>query len=187
MVPAASYFRNLLIICSVALLSICEGQNVFENHHNTEEMFDLLDRIHSKCPDITYLYDLPLKSVEKRPLRVIVFSDNPQEHEMLEPEFKYVGNMHGNEVVGRELLLRLADYLCQEYTNNNEKIQKLIENTRIHLLPSMNPGKQISSNRFQSTLSFLDGWEHAAQYAWNETKPGQFKDISTMLKVRLMF
>ncbi|CAF4237140.1 unnamed protein product [Rotaria sordida] len=162
------YLVNIILISSHILLSIGQEQN--ENHHNTQQMFDVLDHVHAKCPEITYIYDLPLESVQKRPLRVIVFSDNPKHHELLEPEFKYVGNMHGNEVVGRELILTLAEYLCHEYKKGNEQIKKLVDNTRIHLMPAMNP----------------DGWEIAVQHAWNISKPDQFKDIETMLKVRLL-
>jgi hypothetical protein len=128
--------------------------NPYNNHHNTEEMFAVLDRVHAKCPEITHLYDLPLKSTEKRPLRVIIFSDYPKQHELLEPEFKYVGNMHGNEVVGRELLLNLAEYLCHEYYNGNKEIKVLIDNTRIHLMPSMNPGNlnHIYKNKYSCDL-----------------------------------
>ena len=135
---------SLYVILLSSLIVLSTGQEKHFKHHNTQEVFDILDRIHGKCPDITYIYDLPLKSVQKRPLRVIVFSDNPKHHEVLEPEFKYVGNMHGNEVVGRELLLVLAEYLCDEYQKGNEQIKKLVDNTRIHLMPVMNPGMMSS-------------------------------------------
>lgn len=61
--------------------------------------------------------------------------------------------MHGNEVLGRELLLKLADYLCEQWRLGNEDIRKLINLTRIHLMPTMNPdGYDLATKSVFSTL-----------------------------------
>lgn len=58
-----------------------------------------------------------------------------------------MGNMHGNEVLGREMLLKLADDLCKQYNAGDPEVSRLINTTRIHIMPSMNP----------------DGWDKATE------------------------
>jgi len=138
-----------------------------QNHHTNQELFALISQVNKKCPDITHVYDLPLKSVKGLPLRVIAFSDNPQEHELGEPEFKYVANMHGNEVIGREILIELMIQLCDSYQANNQNVMDLIKSTRIHLLITMNP----------------DGWDIAVENEFKRHK-NSYKSVADMLRLR---
>ena len=48
------------------------------------------------------------------------------------------------------MLITLTQYLCKEWVNGNKRIQNLIKNTRIHILPDMNP----------------DGYHRAAAQVW---------------------
>ena len=52
--------------------------------------------------------------------------------------FKYVGNMHGDETVGRQVLIYLAQYLVNEY-GSNPRVTRLLDTTEIYILPTMNP------------------------------------------------
>ncbi|KAE8300978.1 Carboxypeptidase Z [Larimichthys crocea] len=102
------------------------------------QIYSLLKRTAAKCSHISNVYSIG-RSTEGRDLLAIEFTDNPGQHEVLEPEIKLVGNMHGNEVLGRQLLIYLVQYLCSEYILGNQRIQALINTTRIHILASMNP------------------------------------------------
>ncbi|KXJ11300.1 Carboxypeptidase D [Exaiptasia diaphana] len=139
---------KLLVVLSFCLATTSARRDILPVkfvHHNNTEMDAILDTLAARFPNITRLYTIG-KSYQGKKLRVLEITQNPGEHIPGKPEFKYIANMHGNEVVGRELLLLLAEHLCEGY-GRLPGITQLINSTRIHLLPSMNP----------------DGWDSATE------------------------
>uniref|UniRef100_A0A3P9H9R0 Carboxypeptidase M n=1 Tax=Oryzias latipes TaxID=8090 RepID=A0A3P9H9R0_ORYLA len=107
-------------------------------YHDNSEIEQYLVQTSRSNPNITHLYSIGT-SVRGQQLWVLALGVNPQRHVVGIPEFKYVANMHGNEVLGRELLLHLIDHLVQAYRNEEASALQLLRSTRIHILPSMNP------------------------------------------------
>uniref|UniRef100_A0A8C1J6M1 Si:ch1073-459j12.1 n=1 Tax=Cyprinus carpio TaxID=7962 RepID=A0A8C1J6M1_CYPCA len=107
-------------------------------HHNYLDMEKLMKSISDECPNITRFYSLG-KSFKGLEIYAMEITDNPGMHETGEPEFRYTAGYHGNEALGREILLMLMQYLCREYKDDNPRVRHLVDETRIHLVPSVNP------------------------------------------------
>ncbi|XP_054714208.1 carboxypeptidase D-like [Uloborus diversus] len=140
-------------------------------HHNYLEMVSVLKNVSKQCPKITNLYSIG-QTVENRELYVLEMSSNPGMHEPGKPEFKYIGNMHGNEVVGREMLLLLVQYFCLNY-ESNERIKHLLDTTHVHIMPSMNPDGYEKAK--EGDFDGYGGRENANNIDLNRNFPDQFR------------
>jgi carboxypeptidase D len=151
-------------------------------HHNYEEMTWFLKYFAEEFPDITRLYSIG-RSVQNRKLWVLEISDNPGQHDPGEPEMKYIGNVHGNEVIGREILLQLVKHLCTNYEDDND-IKALVDNSRIHIMPSLNPdGYELAATHKKSLKPDITedviGRLNANGVDLNRNFPDQFFEANT--------
>lgn len=148
----------------------CCSDDTWNVHHNYNQMTELLHQYETMFPEIYSLSSIG-QSVVGRELWTVKISDNVELMEDGEPQVEYIGNMHGNEVVGRELLLRYIYYLCTEYTLGNPEIVNLINTTQIYIMPSMNPDGYENVNRAnQNNVDLnrdfpdrIDGLHHSLQ------------------------
>ncbi|CAF0961940.1 unnamed protein product [Rotaria sordida] len=123
---------NFLIIS----ILIYKNYAIDYRYHNYSEMTSILQDLAFRYPTKASLVEIG-KSQGGRSLWAMTLSAYaPNEHILLRPEVKYIGNMHGNEVVGLEILLYLIEYLL---TSNDTQVYQLMNQSRIWIMPSMNP------------------------------------------------
>jgi hypothetical protein len=72
-----------------------------------------------------------------RKLLFVKISNNPDITEN-EPKILYTSSMHGNELTGYVLMLRLIDYLLSNY-GSNARITNILNNSEIWICPLANP------------------------------------------------
>lgn len=94
----------------------------------------------SAHPDICRL-DTIGYSAQNRLLLALKISDNVNQNED-EPEFLYTSSLHGDELVGFVLTLRLAEYLLTQYGQNTAegiRVTRLVNKLEIWINPLANP------------------------------------------------
>lgn len=106
------------------------------NYPTSAQIAEKLRVAAAKYPKIMKLINIG-KSVKGKDLLVMKISDNVNTEEV-EPEFKYISSMHGDEITGRELSVSLIEEIGQKYGSDSE-ITDLVNNTEIYIMPSMNP------------------------------------------------
>lgn len=160
----------VLALCGLTIASPSTRSTVHFKHHSNEELMNVMKMFADRYPHITRLYSIG-QSVRGVELLVLEVSDQPGVHEPGEPEFKYVANMHGNEVTGRETLLHLISHLCENY-GTDPVVTKLIDSTRIHLMPTMNPDGY--SKAREGSASGITGRANANYIDLNRDFPRRF-------------
>lgn len=112
------------------------NESVYNDYPNHEEITRKLMAAQARLPGIIKVFSIG-KSVQGRELWMVKISDNVHLDEV-EPEFKYISSMHGDEITGRELTTFLIEEIATKYGRDPE-ITQLVNNTEIYIMPSMNP------------------------------------------------
>nr|XP_046235354.1 carboxypeptidase M [Scatophagus argus]XP_046235355.1 carboxypeptidase M [Scatophagus argus] len=134
-----------LLLALFPFLVLAPASALEFRYHSNREIEQYLLQVNASNPDITHLYSIG-QSVRGQQLWVLALGRSPRRHTVGIPEFKYVANMHGNEVLGRVLMLQLIDDLVRGYRGNETWSLRLLNSTRIHILPTMNPDGFEASN-----------------------------------------
>ena len=75
--------------------------------------------------------------------------------------------MHGNEVMGRQLIIYLAEYLLQNY-GKDVRVTQIVDSIEIYFMPSMNPdgyARSIEGRHVATLKLWLNKTEyHLVQY-----------------------
>ena len=112
------------------------SKSAFVDYPTHAEITQKLLAAQSKNPRIFKLFSIG-KSIKGKDLLVMKISDNVEMDEV-EPEFKYISSMHGDEITGRELTVSLIEEIAAKYGTDPE-LTALVNNTELYIMPSMNP------------------------------------------------
>lgn len=121
---------------AVSMASTREEMAEWDRYPTYSLYVEMMQAFAQDYPEICRL-DTIGYSVEDRLILCLKISDSVDKEEP-EPGFFYSSSIHGDELTGYVLMLRLADYLLSNY-GQNEESTRLVDEMQIHINPLSNP------------------------------------------------
>ncbi|MBN1967851.1 MAG: T9SS type A sorting domain-containing protein [Candidatus Delongbacteria bacterium] len=112
--------------------------SVAKDYRDNTAIGNEMEQLETLYPDICKRIQIGTSN-QNRPLWVMKISDNVNENEANEPQFKYTSTMHGDEVVPMEMCMELIYDLLEGYQADNDTMTYLVDNTEIYIMPLYNP------------------------------------------------
>ena len=119
-----------------------EAVKNFDIYPSYQAYVDLLNYYNTEYHDITDIEEIGLSVENRKLLALKIFGGN---QETTCPKVFLTSTMHGDEVCGFVLMLRLIDYLLTN-KDSNEKVKKIVENIVLYINPLANPDGTYSSS-----------------------------------------
>jgi hypothetical protein len=113
-------------------------------------------------------------SVQGRMILGAKVSDNPGIDED-EPEFRIIGNHHGNEYMSVEMPLLMLQYLTDNYGSNSQ-VTHLVNDRETWIIPMLNPDGRTAGTRYNANGVDLN---RDYGYIWNHGSPDIFSQPET--------
>jgi len=156
-----------------------------ERYPRYDEYLALMERFAADHPDLCRLIQFGT-SVEGRKLYAMKITDNPGEKEA-EPVCLYSSTMHGDEVTGYILMLRLIEDLLENYETDTV-ISRIVDNVEIWINPLANPDgtyhdsdtSVVGATRFNANATDLNRDFPDVQYEEYTTAGRQPETIAMM-------
>ncbi|MHC5108337.1 MAG: M14 family zinc carboxypeptidase [Planctomycetota bacterium] len=127
---------RLLSIIAMAASLVPTASAWAQRYRTYTEMGGLLNSTAQAYPSLCQMHDLG-PSFQGRSMWALRITDAVDSEEN-EPEVKLIAGMHGDEIMGPELCLRLVEYLTVNY-GVDARVTNIVDELDIWIVPLMNP------------------------------------------------
>ena len=93
----------------------CAKECPLQEYSSNQEIFDDIVEMSSKYFNLAKPFTIGLSSKGQQLVGIRISKDIRKPRKLMKPMMRFVGNIHGNEAVGREILLHLARHLLEGY------------------------------------------------------------------------